>query len=43
MTGKVGTDIEENKCTWLIVQALERVSRPQLEIIKVTINEFIVH
>ncbi|KAK3738829.1 hypothetical protein QZH41_011041 [Actinostola sp. cb2023] len=34
ITGKVGTDIEENKCTWLIVNALERVSPQQLTIIK---------
>ena len=27
--GKVGTDIQDNKCSWLVVQALERCSRTQ--------------
>ena len=35
MTGKVGTDIEENKCSWLVVQALARVTPEQREILKV--------
>jgi len=30
-TGKVGTDIAEGKCTWLVVQALKHASRPQLD------------
>eukprot|EP00731_Ephydatia_muelleri_P025482 Em0017g565a len=32
--GKVGTDIEENKCSWLIVQALPRINEEQREILK---------
>lgn len=32
--GKVGTDIEENKCGWLIVKALEIASAEQIEILK---------
>ncbi|XP_031568996.1 farnesyl pyrophosphate synthase-like [Actinia tenebrosa] len=32
--GKVGTDIEENKCTWLVVKALERINSQQMDIIK---------
>lgn len=29
VTGKIGTDIEDNTCTWLIVRALERCSPQQ--------------
>ncbi|EFN82314.1 Farnesyl pyrophosphate synthetase [Harpegnathos saltator] len=32
--GKVGTDIEEGKCTWLIVTALQRVTREQRNVLK---------
>lgn len=27
--GKIGTDIEDSKCSWLIVQALERANEDQ--------------
>ena len=33
-TGKSGTDIQENKCTWLIIQALERCSLEQREFLE---------
>jgi len=33
--GKVGTDIQDNKCSWLIVQALQKANASQLETIKV--------
>ncbi|CAL5218960.1 g713 [Coccomyxa viridis] len=32
--GKVGTDIQDNKCSWLIVQALQKASPSQLAVIK---------
>jgi len=32
--GKVGRDIEENKCSWLVVQALERCTPEQREILE---------
>ncbi|XP_071852622.1 farnesyl pyrophosphate synthase-like isoform X1 [Apostichopus japonicus] len=32
--GKIGTDIEENKCSWLVVQALKRVSAEQRKLLK---------
>lgn len=32
--GKVGTDIEDNKCSWLVVQALDRASAAQRAVIE---------
>ena len=34
MIGKVGRDIEEAKCGWLVVQALKRVNNEQLKLLK---------
>ncbi|KAJ6641196.1 Farnesyl pyrophosphate synthase [Pseudolycoriella hygida] len=34
ITGKIGTDIQENKCTWLSVLCMQRASRDQKEIMK---------
>ena len=34
--GKIGTDIEENKCGWLVVQALQKVNAEQRQIIEVS-------
>ena len=33
--GKIGTDIEDNKCGWLVVQALARVNPAQKQILEV--------
>lgn len=33
--GKVGTDIEDNKCSWLVVQALHHASPAQRAAIQV--------
>ncbi|MES1921163.1 hypothetical protein MHBO_002735 [Bonamia ostreae] len=33
--GKIGKDIEENKCTWLVVKALEKATEAQKKIILV--------
>jgi farnesyl diphosphate synthase len=32
--GKVGTDIQENKCSWLVVQALNKATPAQLKILE---------
>ncbi|XP_013413552.1 farnesyl pyrophosphate synthase [Lingula anatina] len=32
--GKVGTDIQDNKCGWLIIQALKRASPEQIKILE---------
>jgi farnesyl diphosphate synthase len=32
--GKIGTDIEDNKCSWLIVQALSRANPQQRRILE---------
>lgn len=32
--GKIGTDIEDNKCSWLVVQALSRASDAQLALLR---------
>ncbi|XP_055610732.1 farnesyl pyrophosphate synthase [Uranotaenia lowii] len=34
VTGKIGTDIEEGKCTWLAVVCMQRASEEQKEIMK---------
>jgi farnesyl diphosphate synthase len=34
--GKVGTDIQDNKCGWLVVQALQRVNPAQRKILEVS-------
>lgn len=31
--GKIGTDIEDNKCSWLVVQALSRATPEQLKVL----------
>ncbi|KNC84793.1 farnesyl pyrophosphate synthase [Sphaeroforma arctica JP610] len=32
--GKIGTDIQDNKCSWLVVQALDRVTPEQRQILE---------
>lgn len=39
LTGKVGTDIEESKCGWLIVQALRKANQDQRIILEVNFRK----
>ncbi len=34
VTGKIGTDIQEGKCTWLIIQALQRCTPEQRKVLE---------
>ncbi|XP_041430096.1 uncharacterized protein LOC414582 isoform X2 [Xenopus laevis] len=34
VTGKIGTDIQDNKCGWLVVEALKRVSPEQRQVLE---------
>ncbi|XP_073408434.1 farnesyl pyrophosphate synthase-like isoform X6 [Dendrobates tinctorius] len=34
ITGKIGTDIQDNKCCWLVVEALKRVTPEQRDILQ---------
>ncbi len=36
VTGKIGTDIQDGKCSWMIVVAMQRANKEQKEILKVT-------
>lgn len=40
LTGKVGTDIEESKCGWLIVQALRKANPEQRIVFEVNFSFF---
>ena len=33
--GKIGTDIQDNKCSWLVITAIDRASPDQLQTLKV--------
>lgn len=35
VTGKIGTDIQDNKCSWLVVKALEVMSPEQRTVLEV--------
>ncbi|XP_023390139.1 farnesyl pyrophosphate synthase isoform X2 [Pteropus vampyrus] len=34
VTGKIGTDIQDNKCSWLVVQCLQRASPEQRQVLQ---------
>ncbi|XP_034865658.1 farnesyl pyrophosphate synthase isoform X4 [Mirounga angustirostris] len=34
VTGKIGTDIQDNKCSWLVVQCLQRASPEQRQLLQ---------
>jgi farnesyl diphosphate synthase len=38
VTGKIGTDIEEGKCSWLAVQAIKICNQEQRETLQVLTN-----
>ena len=33
--GKIGTDIQENKCSWLVIQALKKATPAQRKVLEV--------
>jgi hypothetical protein len=35
VTGKIGTDIQDGKCSWLIVVAMQRATRDQKNVLRV--------
>lgn len=37
-TGKIGTDIEAGKCSWLIVVALQRATQKQRKVLEVHVS-----
>ena len=41
--GKIGTDIQDNKCSWLVVQALQRAQPPQVAVLKACWNPAFSH
>lgn len=51
VTGKIGTDIQDNKCTWLAVLCMQRANESQKQIMKecygkhgkFSFNHFIYH
>ena len=40
LTGKIGTDIQDRKCSWLIVKALENADSSQRKVLNVSIEIF---
>lgn len=36
--GKIGTDIQENKCSWLVIQALKKATESQRQILEVHVT-----
>ena len=42
ITGKVGTDIQDGKCSWLIVLAMQRASPKQKEDLKVLVGVMLI-
>ena len=43
ITGKVGTDIEDNKCSWLVVQALAKANAEQRALLEVSIYACVIY
>ncbi len=41
VTGKIGRDIEEGKCSWLIVVAMQRASKQQKEVLRVGVQSML--